>query len=280
MKNIFIFLKKIASTILLSPAIWIYWFVLSFLYYLDFSGLFIFSFMFIFVLFFNFIPYYLIRKMESKFHVVDTINVERFSHILVLGGGHVPDSEVLIEQQLNHGSLRRVLEGVRLSNLIPNSLLIMSGESLKKGHPSQAEIQAEVAMTMGVKKDSIEVISEPYNTEQEAICYLRKFNFHNNPLYLVTKALHQKRAGFIFSSFGFTVIPSPSYFVYRNFNPSLGWFLAPDFSLIIHFGEYLKEVVGFNFLKLQLSMGLKSFPSEKYDVESDVRRSSFEVFNR
>jgi uncharacterized SAM-binding protein YcdF (DUF218 family) len=218
--------------------------------------------------------------MESKFHVVDTINVERFSHILVLGGGHVPDSEVLIEQQLNHGSLRRVLEGVRLSNLIPNSLLIMSGESLKKGHPSQAEIQAEVAITMGVKKDSIEVISEPYNTEQEAICYLRKFNFHNNPLYLVTKALHQKRAGFIFSSFGFTVIPSPSYFVYRNFNPSLGWFLAPDFSLIIHFGEYLKEVVGFNFLKLQLSMGLKSFPSEKYDVESDVRRSSFEVFNR
>ena len=280
MNNIFISLKKLTSTILFNPLIWIYWFVLSFLYYLDFSGLFIFSFMFIFVLVVNFVPYYLIRKMESKFHVVDTINTDGFSHILVLGGGHVPDSDILIEQQLNHGSLRRVLEGVRLSNLIPDSLLIMSGDSLRKCHPSQAEIQAEVAMTMGIKKDAIEIISEPYNTEQEAICYLRKFNFHKNPIYLVTKALHQKRAGFIFSSFGFTVIPSPSYFVYRNFNPSIVWFVAPDFNLIIHFGEYLKELVGFNCLKLQISMGLKSFPSEKYDVENDVRRSSFEVLNR
>lgn len=236
--------------------------------------------MLIFVLIFNFIPFLLIRNMESKFHVVDAINMEKFSHILVLGGGHIPNSEILIEQQLNNGSLRRVLEGVRLFNLFPNSLLIMSGPSIRSGHPSQAQIQAFVAMTMGIKKGSIEIIPEPYNTEQEAFYYFKKFNFHKEPIFLVTKALHQKRAGFIFSSFGYTVVPSPSYFVYRNFNPNVGWFLAPDFSLIIHFGEYLKEVVGFNFLKLQISLGLKSYPLEKYNVENDLRRSSFEVSNR
>ena len=280
MKNIFYSIRKIIATILLSPAVWIYWLVLFFLYYLSFSGIFIFSFIFIFVLIFNFIPYYLIRNIESKFHFVDAINIEKFSHILVLGGGHVPDSEIVIEQQLNNGSLRRVLEGVRLFNFFPNSLLIMSGPSIKSGHPSQAEIQAEVAMTMGIKKDSIVIIPDPYNTEQEAICYFRKFDFHKNPVYLVTKALHQRRAGFIFSSFGYIVIPAPSYFVYRNFKPSISWFLAPDINLIIHFGEYLKEVVGFNVLKFQIFFGLKSFPSEKKQIENELRRSSFEVFNR
>lgn len=55
--------------------------------------------------------------------------------------------------------MRRLLKGVRLANPYPDSLLIMSGQSLKLGHPSQAEIQAEVTITIGVKKVFIKIIS-------------------------------------------------------------------------------------------------------------------------
>lgn len=219
--------------------------------------------------FFNFMPYYLIKNLESKFHAVQDKMTDGVSHILVLGGGHTPNTEILFEQQLSNTALRRVLEGVRLANIHPNSLLIMSGQSLKLGHPSQAEIQAEVAITMGVKKEFIKIISEPYNTEKEAIFYKMNFAIHKKPIFLVTKALHLKRALFIFSKLGYNIIPSPSYFVYQNFNPHLGWFLAPDFNLILHFGEYLKEIVGYNVFRCKIAIGFKSFSSTKLDVQKN-----------
>ena len=278
MKILLVSFRKFILQIILSPVIWMYWFFIIFLLFLKIPFYLVFFFMVLFVVFFNFFPFYLIKKKESKYQVPEVLLKNKFSHILVLGGGHVPDSNLLIEQQLNNGSLRRVLEGVRLHKINPNSLIVMSGESLKSGHPSQAEIQAKVAVTMGVKIEDIKIIPEPYNTEIEALYYYRNFSFHDNPIFLVTKALHLERALYIFSLFGYKMIPAPAYFVYRNFQPNGGWFLAPDFNLILYYGEYLKEWVGFKFLKFEINLGLKSFPS--YNKNTDLRKSSFEIMNR
>lgn len=269
-------IRKVTASVLLSPVIWTYWLTILFIVLLGAPLYWVFTFMFLFVILFNFLPYFLIKNLESFYQNTKAVEKSGFVHYLVLGGGHTPDSHMVFEQQLNNSSLRRVLEGVRLFNLNPKGLLVMSGESLKEGHPSQAEIQAKVAITMGIDEKNIKIIPEPINTEEEAIYYNRNFGSHNNTIYLITKALHMKRALFIFSSYDYQLVPAPSYFVYRNFTPSFSWFIAPQFQLMIHFGEYLKEFVGYNILKFKLHIGLKSNPRPK----DDYRKTSLEIFNR
>jgi uncharacterized SAM-binding protein YcdF (DUF218 family) len=245
-------LKKLSFSFLFNPQVWIYWISLAFLYFINFSVIDSILFALSFGLLFNFLPYFLIKGIESQYDVVKNLTDSEVSnHILVLGGGHNPDSEILFEQQLNNSSIRRVLEGVRIFNLSKNSMLIMSGESLKDGHPSQAEIQAKVALTMGVEKARISIIPEPKDTLEEAYFYSKKFGLHAHPIYLVTKAIHLRRAVFIFSRYGFKIIPSPAYFIHKNHQPSISWFIIPDFFLIIHFGEYLKEFIGYLVLRIR-----------------------------
>lgn len=262
------------SKSLLNPTIWIYWFILvlvaiEFQHYVVF-----FSFIF-FALVFNFLPYYLIKKIEVKYPLMDTKCINSFYHILVLGGGHNPDSSGLWEHQLNNSSLRRVLEGIRLFRMNQYSNLVMSGKSLKLGYPSQAEIQAYVAETMGINKNSIICISEPANTEEEAFFYKRNVNTGDIPIVIVTKALHLRRALFIFSSHGFKTYCAPAYYSFKEFDPSLLWFLFPDFRLILLFGEYLKEIVGYYFMLVLIFIGFKDLKSEVY-----FKNSSFEFEHR
>lgn len=237
---------------LLNPSIWVYWFILALVFFI--VKFYIFTFILIFVLLFNFLPYYLMKNLEGDPDLLDVTKFTGFFRILVLGGGHNPNCSSLLEHQLNNSSLRRVLEGVRLHRANSNSKLIMSGESLKVGHPSQAEIQAHVAHTMGIDEGSIFVISEPKNTEQEAFFYDLNFKNDRTPIVLVSKALHLRRASYIFSRLGFDVYTSPAYFAHREYSPTLLWFLFPNFQLIMSFGEYLKEIVGFYFLKISLHL--------------------------
>ena len=279
MKTFPISLRHFIIEFILNPVGWVCWIIIAIFFILDIhysSVIFVYIW---FVCCFNFIPYFLIKIEESKFHVFDNLLRDKPTHILVLGGGHIPNSEIIIEQQLSSNSLRRVLEGVRLYN-ITNSVLIMCGKSLKEGHPSQAAIQSEVAQTMGVQKEAIKIIPEPSNTEEEALFYFRDFSFHDKPVLLVTKALHLKRASFIFSSYGYSIIPAPSFFIYKNYFPTLRWFLIPDFNLISCFGEYLKEFVAFNILKTKCYLGLKYFPSKANNEFKFYRKTSFEISNR
>lgn len=266
--------RSFFSKSLLNPSIWVYWFILALVFFI--IKFYIFSFILIFVLLFNFLPYYLIKNLESESQPLDVTAFKRFYHILVLGGGHNPDSSSLLEHQLNNSSLRRVLEGVRLYRSNPNSKLIMSGESLKLGHPSQAEIQAHVAKTMGIDNDSIISISEPKNTEEEAFFYKRNFESAKTPIVLVSKALHLRRATFIFARMGFEVYAAPAYFAHKDYNPTLLWFLFPNFQLILSFGEYLKEVVGYYFLLITIFFN----SNKKNKSEKSLRRTSFEMLNR
>lgn len=272
--------RKFVSKVLLNPAVWISWLIVALFFLLDFPIISVILIFILIVSFFNFLPYYLIKGKESKIIFPQENSVGCSGHILVLGGGHIPDPEIVYEQQLSTNSLRRVLEGVRLFKKNSNSLLIMFGKSLKVGHPSQAEIQLEVAITMGVHENKIKVIAEPSNTEEEALFYHKNFGNHGKTIYLVTKALHIERASFIFSHLGYKIIPAPSYFVYRNFQPTISWLLIPDFKLIVCFGEYLKEFVGFRFLKFQYNLGLESNLSNTMNNKSLIRRSSFEILNK
>jgi uncharacterized SAM-binding protein YcdF (DUF218 family) len=268
---------RIIYSYILDPSFWIYIIFISICFSVDLVfGLFLFL---AIPILFNFLPFILIRKYEIKFKVIQDGDLS-FHHILVLGGGHQPNHNLIFEQRLNETSLRRVVESVRLGKLFPDSLTVMSGEQLKKDHPSQAELQGEMARLFGVDANKLVLISEPFNTEEEAVFYFRKFGFHSIPILLVTKAIHMDRAKFIFSNYNYNIIPAPSYFIHLYYEPKLSWFFKPDFGLILHFRELIKERVGIIWLRIKIYLGIQTGPIINYDVSKDIRKTSFEVLNR
>lgn len=270
-------LIRVIYSYILDPSFWIYIIFISICFLLD-LGLGLFLFLTIPV-FFNFLPYILIRNYENRFKVVEDGD-SSFHHILVLGGGHQPNHKLILEQRLNETSLRRVVESVRLGKLFPDSLTVMSGEQLKKDHPSQAELQGAMAKLFGVDRSKLVLIPEPFNTEEEAVFYFRKFGFHSVPILLVTKAIHMVRAQFIFGKYNYKIIPAPSYFIHLYYEPSLSWFFKPDFGLILHFRELIKERVGILWLRIKYYLGVQTGPVLNYDAKKDIRKTSFEVLNR
>lgn len=241
---------------LLVPSNWFYLLVsFSFFYYNTWLAVF---FVLAFPILLNFIPYFLIKKLENKYPNLSKYSGNKFYHIIVLGGGHDPSENLFSEQQLNNTSLRRVLEGVRLFNENSNSNLIMTGENLKVNHKSQAELQYDVAVTMGVNPKVIKTISNPKNTEEEAESYFKEYGSIHIPIVLVTKAIHLRRAAKLFSKTGFELNLAPAYFYHTEFHPSFLWFLAPDMRLALVFSEYLKEVVGYIFLEIKVLKSNKS----------------------
>ncbi|WP_289029468.1 ElyC/SanA/YdcF family protein [uncultured Algoriphagus sp.] len=250
---------------LLVPSNWLYLLVFfSFFYYNIWLGV---SFVLLFPILFNFLPYYLIKKLESKFPNLSAYPGYKFYHIIVLGGGHDPSDKLFSEQQLNNTSLRRVLEGVRLFKANSNSNLVMTGENLKENHKSQAELQFDVAVTMGVNPKVIKTINNPKNTEEEAESYFKEYGSIYIPIVLVTKAIHLRRAARLFTKPGYELNLAPAYFYHTEFQPTLIWFLSPNMRLMLIFSEYLKEVVGFFFLTLK---DLKSKKS-KSKSQSELR---------
>lgn len=161
----------------------------------------------------RFIPEALLKGLESKFEIFDPRNhpeIKDSVHIHVLGGGHIRDARLPALAQLSHGSLSRLAEGIRISNLYPHSKLIVSGYSIN-GDESHAEILRRAAMEMGSQSDSIIVLSEPSNTNEESIA-LAKILTPDSPFVLVTSASHMKRAHYLFSKKGLQPIAAPADF--------------------------------------------------------------------
>jgi uncharacterized SAM-binding protein YcdF (DUF218 family) len=154
----------------------------------------------------------LIRPVERGFEPVLTPSA-RFQHapscaVFVLGAGGVntnPDYPMTL--RVSPWFWRRLLEGSRLHRLLPQSRLIVSlpGES-----PVEAKegFIGEVAELFGLDRDRIVIITEALTTADEA----RLANDHlsdDEPCFLVTEALHMRRAQQIFEDAGIAVTPAP-----------------------------------------------------------------------
>lgn len=264
-------------SLVLDPSFWVYAFIVGISLLLNWKiGI---LFFILFPILFNFLPFFWIKKLESKYKVINQ-GSSSICHVLVLGGGHEPNENIIPEQRLNETSIRRVIEGVRLTKLFPFSKLVMSGEALKKNHPSQAELQMSMATLFGIDSKKITIIPEPFNTEEEAIYYFRTFGFHDFPVLLVSKAIHLPRACYIFERFGYSILPAPAYFIHQYFRPQMFWFIKPDFNLILSFKELIKELVGLFWLKSIAKIGVNSYPEKNYNPSLDPRQTSFQLMNK
>ena len=106
---------------------------------------------------FSFSPfgYLMLRPLESQYVPISSSNLNKeVRWIVVLGGGSREDKALTPEDRLGDASLKRLLEGVRLSRLLPQSRLVLSGGDYQ-GISPDALIMQQVALDQGVARDKI-----------------------------------------------------------------------------------------------------------------------------
>jgi uncharacterized SAM-binding protein YcdF (DUF218 family) len=127
--------------------------------------------------------------------------------IAVLGGGHTSDFQIPPNSQLSSSSLSRLVEGIRVHRSLPGSKLILSGGALYDPAPD-AQVMADVAVTLGVERQNLILETLSKDTEDEARLIQKIVG--NAPLVLVTSASHMPRSMALFRKLGMQPIPAPT----------------------------------------------------------------------
>jgi len=127
--------------------------------------------------------------------------------VVVLGGGHTSDPQIPITSQLSDDSMARLVEGIRLHNMLPESKLILSGGSAFDPVPN-ADVLADVALAIGVDQQDMILESGSKDTKDEA--RLIKGIIGNDKFILVTSAYHMPRSVGLFQKLGMKPIPAPT----------------------------------------------------------------------
>ena len=129
--------------------------------------------------------------------------------IVVLGGGSRADKALTPEDRLGDASLKRLLEGVRLSRLLPQARLVLSGGDYR-GISPDALIMQQVALELGVVRERIILEAASWDTADQV--KLLRARLGKSPFYLVTSAGHMPRAMRMFKRSGMQPIAAPTDF--------------------------------------------------------------------
>ncbi|WP_386033843.1 ElyC/SanA/YdcF family protein [Thalassotalea euphylliae] len=142
------------------------------------------------------------------------------NYIIVLGCGHTTNYEMPALTQLKDCSLRRLIEGVRISKLHPEAKIITSGFAFHDEVTNAVKVK-QAAIELGVPRSKI--ITEPFpkDTREEAQLIAPRVIGQN--VVLVTDASHMPRAMKYFELEGVKAIPAPTGFRIKNINEPLHW---------------------------------------------------------
>lgn len=161
---------------------------------------------------FSFSPfsYLILHPLESRYVPISSSNLNKeVRWIVVLGGGSREGKTLTPEDRLGGASLKRLLEGVRLSRLLPQSQLVLSGGDYR-GISPDALIMRQVALNQGVARKRIILEATSWDTADQAK-YL-KDRLGRAPFYLVTSAAHMTRAMRMFIRLDTKPIAAPTDF--------------------------------------------------------------------
>jgi uncharacterized SAM-binding protein YcdF (DUF218 family) len=177
------------------------------------------------------LPNFLITQLENQYSPFTKDKIQNDSlpyNIIVLGAGFSYNKKLPFNDQLSPTALSRLIEGVRIHNLLPESKLVVSGPGAA-GEITQAEVFSKTAGSLGVDTNLISTIKTARNTFEEAKTYAEKFD-KNIPVILVTSASHMPRAMMMFQKQGITAIPAPTDFQSKTLGEeSISWFPSSEY---------------------------------------------------
>ena len=161
--------------------------------------------------------------------------------IVVLGGGHRSGDQLPPSSLPNDASIYRIVEGLRLYQAIPESRLIFSG--YRAALPSsEASANAALARALGVDPERIDLEESPRNTAEEAARVRARIG--DEPVVLVTSAVHMPRAVRIFEGAGLTVVPSPTGYQARARPTSISAWIFPSPTRVEYADAVMHELLG------------------------------------
>lgn len=171
------------------------------------------AFLILFFISFPITSSWFIEPLEFQYPVL--LNPPKEIHyIVVLGGGNLINPGMPSTDLLSSSTLSRLIEGMRLHRLIPNSQLILSGGSYYS-KKTDADSMAQAALTLGIKNHTIILEKQSWDTYQEAM-YLKPL-LGQQQFILVTSGVHMPRAMRLFQKLGMHPIAAPCDF--HTFNP-------------------------------------------------------------
>lgn len=167
--------------------------------------------------------------------------------IMVLASGFVPDTVLHASQQLGESNLSRLIEGVRIYKALQNShpLLVLSGTAPDGVPYTQAAVQAEAAVDLGVRLEDIVLHDPPdvVNTASEARIFKQEFG-PGQKLILVTSALHMPRSMYWFRHYGLEPVPAPTDFTVKIDRYRYNWDVWPSAENIRTMDRIFHEYIG------------------------------------
>lgn len=142
------------------------------------------------------------NKRYELLHPKQTIQ-----YIVVLGGGFTYNPDWPPSANLINNSLARVTEGIRLYLQHSGAKLIFTG-GRGNNMISNAEVAAKVALSLGVPETDLITLTEPRDTEEEALEVEKIVG--KQPFLLVTSANHMARAEHFFLARNMHPITAPA----------------------------------------------------------------------
>ena len=174
----------------------------------------------------------ILQTLESQYSQLDlpqvqlpkdeTLAVQSVKWVVVLAGGVAGDSTLPIQLQISHHSRVRLLEGIRLHRLLPESKIILTGGIGFNG-PAEATTLSRVAEELGVARSDMVLEVESRDTKDHPL-YVRHL-VKDEPFILVTSAYHMPRAMKLFMKQGLAPIPAPA----GPWKPATDWWSPRNF---------------------------------------------------
>lgn len=181
-------------------------------------------------------------------------------YIVVLGGGYTFNPDWAPSSNLLNNSLPRVAEGVRQWRRYPHATLIFTGAAGGTNPRSSASVAAQVAESLGVPADHIQILDQPRDTADEAQAV--KSEVGQRPFLLISSANHLPRAMRFFHAVGLNPIAAPANQLAIT-SPLNGWERAiPSSIWLSHSERAVYETLGTVLQRLKGEETRSSEPGE------------------
>ncbi len=175
-------------------------------------------------------------------------NGKKWKYVVVLGGGHNSHPSIPVPGRVYGDPLIRLLEGIRIHRLNPESKLVLSGGGAYDPVP-EAEGMADVARFLGVNPDALILEKESMDTKDQA--RILKDLMGDHPFVLVTSATHLPRSMALFEKMGMTPIPGPAGPTWQAKKPLTPTDFFPNSNALDNASRAIHEYVGLLWAKIR-----------------------------
>lgn len=192
------------------------------------------------------LPAFLTHYLENQYQAIKTPRPS-VAWIVVLSGGQADLSGIVIPDRLYGSSIKRLLEGMRVHNMLPESKLLISGGGYASEY-SEAESMHDLALMLRFPEKYMRLETKSLNTAEQIKAI--KSMLKDEPFYLVTSAIHMPRAMALARKQGLKPIPAPTDYTYYWQDERWQKTWIPNAQNIVYFNIALHELLGISWAGL------------------------------